>query len=126
MTQTNANTTVTAEDRVALLALDAKIKAILPPEYQNCYDAVRPVSMGSAELVYGKDGKVAWDQIWTSFCELALAGGPPHRGTLLPPVSAEEAFADRGQYEEVVQEIARGIWLVTELPVLPHAVPGWV
>ena len=109
-----------------LSALDAKINALLPPRYQNCYDVVSPVSMGSAPLVYGPDGKVAWDQIWTSFCDLALAGGPPHRGTLLEPVSAEEALAAPLMYQAVVAEIGRGIWAVTGLPVLPHVAPGWV
>jgi sirohydrochlorin cobaltochelatase len=120
------STSVTPEDRAELFALDAKINGLLPPQYQNCYDAVKPVSMGTAELVYGNDGKVAWDQIWTSFCELALAGGPPHRGTLLQAVSPEEVYEAPEQYQEVVKEIARGIWLVTELPVLPHIAPGWV
>jgi len=122
----NQSPLVTPEDRADLLALDAKIKGLLPPQYANCYDAVKPVSMGTAELVYGNDGKVAWDQIWTSFCELALAGGPPHRGTLLQAVSPEEAYEAPAKYQEVVQEIARGIWLVTELPVLPNIAPGWV
>jgi len=113
-------------DKAELLALDAKIKAMLPPHYANCYQDVEPISMGSAELRFGPDGKVAWDQIWTSFCHLALAGGPPHRGRLLEPVSAEEVFTERELYQSAVEEIARGIWLVTELPVLPHVAPGWV
>ena len=63
-----------------LAALDAKINALLPPQYQHCYTTVSPNSMGSAGLKYGPDGRVAWDEIWTTFCDLALAGGPPHRG----------------------------------------------
>ncbi len=109
-----------------LMALDAKIKALLPPHYENCYQDVQPVSMGSAALKFGPDGQVAWDQIWTTFCDLALAGGPPHRGKWLESVSADEARADKALYDAVVKEMARGIWLVTELPVLPHAAPGWV
>lgn len=109
-----------------LQTLDAKINAILPSQYQHCYDEVEPVSMGSAGLKYGPDGKVAWDEIWTSFCDLALAGGPPHRGTLLEPVAAEQAFAEPEKYQQVVEEIGRGIWLVTQLPVLPRFAPGWV
>jgi sirohydrochlorin cobaltochelatase len=113
-------------NREELQALDAKVNALLPPQYQNCYDTVPPVSMGSAGLVFGSDGKVAWDQIWTSFCDLALAGGPPHRGTLLEAVAAEEALAAPEAYQATVEEIARGIWMVTGLPVLPHFAPGWV
>ena len=39
--------------------------------------------MQGAGLKYDANGAVAWDQIWGSFCDLAMAGGPPHKGTLL-------------------------------------------
>ena len=109
-----------------LKALDAKINALLPSQYHYCYDDVKPVSMGSAGLKYGPDGRVAWDEIWSSFCDLALAGGPPHRGTLLEPVAAEDALGEPEKYQQVVEEIGRGLWLVTSLPVLPLVMPGWV
>ncbi|MBY0524035.1 MAG: hypothetical protein K2R98_11585 [Gemmataceae bacterium] len=108
------------------MALDAKINAILPPRYQHCYDGVNPVSMGSAGLKYGADGKVAWDEVWTSFCDLALAGGPPHRGKLLVPAPPEEITAEPEKYQQVVEEIGRGIWMVTGLHVLPRFAPGWI
>jgi hypothetical protein len=82
--------------------------------------------MGFAGLRFGPDGRVAWGEIWTSFCDLALAGGPPHRGSLLEPPPPEEVRADPNRYREVVIEIARGIWLTTGLPVLLEAAPGWV
>lgn len=113
-------------DVAGLEALDAKINALLPAQYQHCYGDVKPVSMGSAGLKYGPDGRVAWDEIWDSFCDLALAGGPPHRGTLLGPVAAEETLGEPEKYQQVVEEIGRGLWLVTRLPVLPLATPGWV
>jgi hypothetical protein len=113
-------------DWADLEALDAKINALLPPRYQHCYASVPPTSMGSAKLKYGPDGKVAWGEIWTSFCDLALAGGPPHRGPLLEPVSPAEVAAEPEAYHHVVNEIARGLWLTTDLPVLPHIAPGWV
>ena len=75
--------TRTVVDRRALEALEVRLRAILPEEYQDDYEAVQPVSMGSAGLKYGADGKVAWNEIWATFCDLAMAGGPPHRGTLL-------------------------------------------
>ena len=81
-----------------LAVLDARVSALLPPRYQHCYTSVSPNSMGSAGLEYDSDGAVAWNQIWTTFCDLALAGGPPHRGKLLGPVSAAEAAADPGRY----------------------------
>jgi sirohydrochlorin cobaltochelatase len=82
--------------------------------------------MGAAPLIYADDGLVAWDQMWTSFCDLALAGGPPHRGTLLEPVSSEEVKADYVAYERVVEEIERGFRLVTGLATSRSSAPGWV
>ncbi len=122
----DSGNSITPADRAALAALDARINALLPPRYQHCYDGVRPTSMGTAGLAFGADGRVAWDQIWTSFCDLALAGGPPHRGTLLAPASAEAIAEEPQAYQEVVQEIGRGIWMATGLPVLPRVAPGWV
>ena len=126
MVEGEAVRTACSQDAAELQALDAKINAILPPQYQHCYDDVQPVSMGSAGLKYRADGKVAWDEIWTSFCDLALAGGPPHRGRLLEAVPPEEALGEPEKYQQVVEEIGRGIWLVTSLPVLPRIAPGWI
>ena len=109
-----------------LAALDAKINALLPPRYQHCYTSVSPNSMGSAGLKYGPDGRVAWDEIWTTFCDLALAGGPPHRGKLLEPVSEAEVAAEPERYGDVVAEIDRAIGLTTGLPVVDGYAPGWV
>jgi hypothetical protein len=109
-----------------LAALDAKINAFLPAQYQHCYTSVSPTSMGSAALKYGPDGKVSWDQVWTTFCDLALAGGPPHRGRLLDPVSVAEAEAEPERYAEVVAEISRAIRSTTALQVVDGYMPGWV
>lgn len=116
----------TPHSQAELAALEAKINALLPPQYQDCYDAVSPQSMGSTGLKFGPDGKVAWGEMWSSFCDLALAGGPAHRGTLLEPVTAEEARAEPENYRAVVEEITRGVGLVTELAVVPSPTPGWV
>src|SRR4051812_15679734 len=109
-----------------LAALDEKVNALLPPRYQHCYGAVSPDSMGSATLKYGPNGKVAWNQIWTTFCDLALAGGPPHRGKLLEPVSGEEVAADLARYAEAVSEIERAVRSTTGLSVTTGHAPGWV
>src|SRR5262249_11194389 len=85
-----------------------------------------PSSMGTAPLRFGPDGKVAWDEMWTSFCDLALAGGPPHRGTLLEAIPASDALAEPEKYQAALAEIERGIKLVTGLPVVPSKVAGWV
>jgi len=109
-----------------LADLDAKLKTILPEEYQECYEDVQPVSMGSAGLKFDAAGRVAWDEIWGSFCDLAMAGGPPHRGTLLEPATEAEMLSDPSQYRVVVDEICRGIRMVTDLAVEPSNDAGWV
>jgi len=106
--------------------LEERVKTLLPLEYQERYDEVRPVSMGSTGLKFGRDGKVAWNEIWGSFCDLAMAGGPPHKGTLLEPGSREDIARQPERYKEVVNEICRGIRMVTELAVSPSPNPGWV
>jgi sirohydrochlorin cobaltochelatase len=106
--------------------LDARLKVLLPPEYQDRYEDVEPVSMGSAGLKYGVDGRVAWDEIWGSFCDLAMAGGPPHRGTLLEAAVPTEIAAEPERYRAVVEEICRGIRMVTELAAEPSPELGWV
>lgn len=82
--------------------------------------------MSAAPLCYSNDGEVAWDQMWTDFCDLAAIGGPPHRGTLLEPISPLEVSSDPEAYVQVVAEIERGIQLVTGLTTLYSPVPGWV
>lgn len=107
------NTTRDQRDAADLADLDARIGALLPPRYQHCYASVSPLSMGSAALRYGADGKVMWDRIWTTFCDLALVGGPPHRGALLEPVTEAEAVSDPERYREMVAELGRAIELTT-------------
>ncbi len=114
------------DDQLALADLDARIRAILPEEYRDTYQDVQPVSMGSAGLRYSSDGRVAWDLIWGSFCDLAMAGGPPHKGTLLEPGAPAEVAESRDRYNQVVEEICRGITMTTNL--VTHAAPddGWI
>ncbi len=109
-----------------LNALDAKLKIVLPPEYEAGYEDVEPVSMGSAALKYDPAGRVAWGEIWESFCDLAMAGGPPHKGKLLEPATDSEIAADPDRYRTVIDEICRGIRMVSDLAVEPSPNPGWV
>ena len=115
-----------SEDRQAFEALELRIRTILPEEYQDSYEEVEPVSMGSAGLKYGRDGKVAWNDIWATFCDLAMAGGPPHKGNLLMAASRQEIDAEPERYGQVVDEICRGIEMVTGLAAAPSPVAGWV
>lgn len=118
--------TLATADRAALAALEVRINALLPEAYQDCYDEVQPTSMGSAGLRFDAEGKVAWNQMWGSFCDLAMAGGPPHKGTLLEPASASDIDAQPRRYRAVVDEICRGITMVTDLSAERSPNPGWV
>lgn len=109
-----------------LAELDERIDSMLPSEYQGRSEQVQPTSMGSASLKIDSQGQVAWDQIWTSFCDLAMAGGPPHRGKLLEAVAGDAAIAKPEAYHAVLQEIQRGITLTTGLPTVPSEAMGWV
>lgn len=109
-----------------LIQLDRNLDLMLPAEYQGRTDEVTSQSMGSATIDSDQLGEVAWDEIWTSFCDLAMAGGPPHRGKLLEAITAEKAIANPLAYEAVVVELRRGIELVTGLQTLKGEVPGWV
>ncbi len=109
-----------------LTALEAAINAFLPPRYVGCYEEVPPSSMGSASLKYDREGRVAWGEIWTTFCHLALAGGPPHRGRWLPGVTTREAEARPAEQQSVVAEIKRAIRLSSSLRAIEDAPAGWV
>ena len=98
---------------------------LLPPQYQNG-KVVSAAPMGTAPMLYKDNGQVAWNQMWTDFCDLALAGGPPHRGSLLEPVTPDEVKANQEGYERVVAEIERGFQLVTGLPTMRSEKVGWV
>ena len=111
---------------ITIELLEQRVKAILPERYQDCYEEVQPVSMGSAGLKYGPDGRVAWNEIWGSFCDLAMAGGPPHKGTILLPATPAEIESHPTEYTEVAAEICRGIQLVTTLKASPSQQPGWI
>lgn len=106
--------------------LASRQHALLPKAYEGSLDDIRPNSMGSAKLVYDEQGNVPWDRIWTSFCDLAMAGGPPHRGTLLTAPSMEEIKMRLDEYATVVSEIRRGILLASRLPTRESESIGWV
>ena len=117
---------MTEADRQTLEELEQRLRTLLPETYQDRYDEVQPVSMGSAGLKYGLDGKVAWNEMWATFCDLAMAGGPPHKGMLLEPASTTEIDGSPERYASVVAEICRGITMVTDLDAERSTNPGWV
>jgi sirohydrochlorin cobaltochelatase len=86
-------------------------------------DAAAP--MAAAPLLYREDGAVDWGQMWTSFCALAVEGGPPHRSAAssIPPQTAADPQHPR--YAWAAAEICRGIAEASGLPASPAA-PGWI
>jgi hypothetical protein len=110
----------------ALATLEARIHAILPPQYAGSLDDISSESMGTAKLKFDADGKVAWGEIWTTFCHLSLAGGPPHRGRFLNPVPTKMAQAYPEKQAAVVREMQRAILLSSQLKTIDAERPGWV
>lgn len=117
---------ISSTQPMTMEVLDARVKTLLPEDYHDFYEDIQPVSMGSAGLKYGKDGKVAWDDIWGSFCDLAMAGGPPHKGKLLEPGARDAIALQPEQYGRVVEEIRRGIQMVAYLPTKRLSTDGWI
>ncbi|MGH2550791.1 MAG: nickel/cobalt transporter, partial [Thermomicrobiales bacterium] len=110
--------------RPLLLANGHNIQTMLPPRYRDGH-AVSNAPMPAADLVYEPDGSVAWNDIWGNFCDLALAGGPPHRSTVLQPeptVSDE----DESAYHDAFNEIERGLQMVTNWTTTRAAPDGWI
>ena len=88
---------------------------------------LRPIStapMGAAPLVWQDDGSPDWGAMWTSFCELALFGGPPHRGPDSALAAPGSFGAQRGGFDAVA-EIQRGIRAASGLESTPAA-DGWL
>lgn len=106
--------------------LEARLKLVLPEQYQDSCETVQPTPMGSAALTFDAGGRVAWDRIWATFCDLAMAGGPPHKGALLEPGAEDAIDADFDRYDAVTEEICRGVGLVTGLRAYPAESVGWV
>lgn len=98
---------------------------MLPQRYRDG----RPVSsapMGDpADLVYDAQGRVAWDRIWGDFCDLALAGGPPHRSALLR-APRRVSSKDAEKQEQVLNELQRALTMVTGWPRCRAVPTGWI
>jgi len=98
---------------------DGRVRELAPP---------RPVSaapMAAAPFVWRGDGRPDWGAMWTTFCDLALYGGPPHRGADQALRGAPAGDAGAEPVAETLGEIQRGIWETTGLYAEP-AGPGWL
>ena len=80
-------------------------------------------AMSSATFLWRDDGRPDWSGMWTTFCELALYGGPPQRGaeSALRAPGGHAAESDRA----MLAEMRRGIQETTGL-YAESAEPGWL
>lgn len=86
----------------------------------------KAASMSSAPFVYREDGRPDWGAMWQGFCELALYGGPPHRGEEDALHAVEDPLEVPANEEiDAIAEIRRGIYETTGLFSEP-AEPGWL
>lgn len=116
---------VVAEDRLKeVRATLGKLQGVRFLDVIDPPPAVSAAPMGSADFIWKEDGRPDWGAMWTGFCELALYGGPPHRGDE-SALHAPENPPDVGMDSEAIAEIRRGIWETTGLFAEP-AEPGWV
>ena len=112
----------------ARAGVDRRFSPIVPIVPSPAMSGTPAPAMGQAPFVRGANGRPRWAEMWESFCELALFGGPPHRG----PGNAVRADEDdrppagrpRAAFDAVA-EIRRGIEETTGLSTAP-AEPGWL
>jgi hypothetical protein len=85
-------------------------------------DAPPPPPMTAAPFIFRDDGRPDWAAMWTSFCDLALYGGPPHRdpGNAVTPVDG-----DPTPDFDAAMEIRRGIFETTGL-FAERTADGWL
>ena len=69
-------------------------------------------AMSSAPFLWQEDGRPDWGSMWTTFCDLALYGGPPQRG---PESALRAPSAATGTDSAMLAEMRRGIWETTGL-----------
>jgi hypothetical protein len=125
------------DDSVTLWRLDgrpldgvlAALAASCPPERReemtpgSADDRAAP--MGAAPFRWRADGRPDWRAMWSAFCELALFGGPPHRGPDSPIQAGARSEGAPDPPLDAIAEIRRGIWETTGLYAEP-AEPGWL
>ena len=85
-----------------------------------------PAPMSSAEFVYREDGRPDWGAMWQSFCDLALFGGPPHRGEESALRHVEGLAGSTPTEIYPAEEIRRGIMETTGLGATGDASDGWL
>jgi sirohydrochlorin cobaltochelatase len=81
--------------------------------------------MAAAPFVWRHDRRPDWRAMWESFCDLALHGGPSHRGSdralRASSTNGDGTVSDLA----MIAEMRRGIWETTGL-YAEAAAPGWL
>jgi hypothetical protein len=86
--------------------------------------SIAPGAMASAPFVW-RAGRPDWGAMWTTFCDLALHGGPPQRGPGQALRAPEAADRPATSSAEMLAEMQRGIRETTGLDAAPGD-PGWI
>lgn len=123
--QTQMPVTVAASPIFRLDALEDSLRRDAATHRREFAPALRAdaAPMTSAPFLWRPDGRPDWGGMWTTFCELALYGGPPQRGPESP--LRAPAGGTTSSDAEMLAEMRRGIWETTGLYAEPAA-PGWL
>jgi hypothetical protein len=125
-TQAGMPVTVAAVPISRLDALEHALRRDVEAQRREYSPAARrdpAAPMTTAPFLWCPDGRPDWGGMWTTFCELALYGGPPQRGPESPLRAATGAAAESDG--EMLAEMRRGIWGTTGL-YAETAEPGWL
>ncbi|MCA0350489.1 MAG: hypothetical protein LCH85_00705 [Chloroflexi bacterium] len=82
--------------------------------------------MAAAPIKYREDGEVDWANMWETFCDLALEGGPAHRGADASIPIQINANPQHPNYLQVYAELCRGIYEVSGLSAHIGENPEWL
>jgi sirohydrochlorin cobaltochelatase len=99
-------------------------KVIAQPGRKVAPPTDKAAPMAPAPFRWRDDGRPDWGNMWQDFCELALFGGPPHRGEE-QALRAGPAPAPAAEPTSAVEEIQRGIVETTGLVSAPTD-DGWL
>jgi hypothetical protein len=111
-------------ENILLATIDEQLlpvsELVFGPGMVSHGEIVRPLApsgagMSSAPFVWREDGRPDWGAMWTDYCELALHGGPPHRGEESALLVSDAPAAAPCGGQGMVEEIARGIYETTRL-----------
>lgn len=86
-------------------------------------DKAKP--MAAAPIVYDDSGKVAWDKMWDSYCNLAKEGGPSHRGKDQSIIKKSHITPETEEYRAAMNEALRGVGLIVPYK-LSEDNDGWI